>query len=81
MREITTELKIDKSGRIVIPEVYREELDVKPGQLIKITISNPLEKILKAGIDPRLAWSVKTQCQKSIHLFRIIALPITQLAI
>ena len=28
MREITTELKIDKSGRIVIPEVYREELDV-----------------------------------------------------
>ena len=44
MREITTELKIDKSGRIVIPGVYREELDVKPGQLIKITISNPLEK-------------------------------------
>ena len=40
MREITTELKIDKSGRIVIPGVYREELDVKPGQLIKITISN-----------------------------------------
>ena len=44
MREITTELKIDKSGRIVVPEIYREELNVKPGQLIKITISNPLEK-------------------------------------
>lgn len=45
MREITTELKIDKSGRVVIPEVYREELKIAPGQLVKITISNPLEKI------------------------------------
>ncbi len=44
MREIATELKIDKSGRIVIPEVYREELKITPGQLIKITISNPIEK-------------------------------------
>ena len=45
MRAITTELKIDKSGRIVVPEVYREELKIIPGQLVKITISNPLEKI------------------------------------
>jgi bifunctional DNA-binding transcriptional regulator/antitoxin component of YhaV-PrlF toxin-antitoxin module len=44
MREITTELKIDKSGRIVIPEIYRQELKIQPGQLVKITISNPLEK-------------------------------------
>ncbi|VVB66808.1 Uncharacterised protein [uncultured archaeon] len=44
MREITTELKIDKSGRIVIPEIYRLELKIQPGQLVKITISNPLEK-------------------------------------
>jgi hypothetical protein len=43
MRAITTELKIDKSGRIVIPEVYREELKLQSGQLVKITISNPLE--------------------------------------
>ena len=44
MREITTELKIDKSGRIVIPEIYRRELSIQPGQLVKITISNPLVK-------------------------------------
>lgn len=41
MREITTELKIDKQGRIVIPEIYRQELEIEPGQLVKITISNP----------------------------------------
>lgn len=45
MRAITTELKIDKSGRVVIPEIYREELKIQPGQLVKITISNPLENI------------------------------------
>lgn len=44
MREITTELKIDKSGRIVVPEIYRKELGIIPGQLVKITISNPLMK-------------------------------------
>jgi AbrB family looped-hinge helix DNA binding protein len=41
MREITTELKIDKQGRIVIPEIYRQELGIEPGQLVRITISNP----------------------------------------
>jgi len=55
MREITTELKIDKSGRIVIPEIYREELNIRPGQLVKITISNPLERTIKAGNEPRPA--------------------------
>ena len=43
MREITTELKIDKAGRMVIPEMYRSELKIQPGQLVKITISNPAE--------------------------------------
>jgi bifunctional DNA-binding transcriptional regulator/antitoxin component of YhaV-PrlF toxin-antitoxin module len=43
MREITTELKIDKSGRIVIPEMYREELKIHGGQLVRVTISNPVE--------------------------------------
>lgn len=45
MREITTELKIDKAGRIVIPEMYRVELKITPGQLVKITISNPVIKV------------------------------------
>ena len=43
MRDITTELKIEKSGRVVIPEMYREELKIQGGQLVRITISNPVE--------------------------------------
>jgi bifunctional DNA-binding transcriptional regulator/antitoxin component of YhaV-PrlF toxin-antitoxin module len=44
MREITTELEMDKNGRVVIPRKYRDELHLVPNQLVKITISNPLEK-------------------------------------
>jgi hypothetical protein len=44
MREITTELKMDSMGRVMIPKTYREELGLKPGQLIKVVISNPYQK-------------------------------------
>jgi len=44
VREITTELKMDAMGRVMIPKAYRDELKLKPGQLIKVVISNPYEK-------------------------------------
>lgn len=44
MREITTELKMDSMGRVMIPKAYRDELKLKSGQLVKVIISNPYEK-------------------------------------
>jgi AbrB family looped-hinge helix DNA binding protein len=44
MREITTELKMDSMGRVMIPKAYRDDLELKPGQLVKVVISNPYKK-------------------------------------
>ena len=38
MREITTTLKIDKYGRIIIPEYLREKLGLKADDLVEVTL-------------------------------------------
>jgi AbrB family looped-hinge helix DNA binding protein len=38
MREITTTLKIDKYGRIIVPEYIRERLGLKSDDLVEVTL-------------------------------------------
>ena len=38
MREITTTLKIDKYGRIIIPEYLRDKLGLKADDLVEVTL-------------------------------------------
>ena len=38
MKEITTTLKVDSMGRIMIPKAIRDALSITPGSLVKVTL-------------------------------------------
>ena len=38
MKEITTTLKVDSVGRVMIPKAIRDALGIQPGYLVKISI-------------------------------------------
>ena len=42
MKEITSALKVDSVGRVMIPKAIREALGIKPGDLVKVTVE-PIE--------------------------------------
>ncbi len=59
MQEITTTLKVDSIGRVMIPKHVREAMGIDPGDLVEITIKkgisaksesgNPLEALALAS--------------------------------
>lgn len=38
MKEVTTTLKVDSVGRVMIPKALRDALGIKPGHLVKVTL-------------------------------------------
>ena len=36
-------ISLRRLGRVITPEMYREELKIQGGQLVRISISNPVE--------------------------------------
>ena len=40
MQEITTALKVDSVGRVMIPKAIRDALGILPGQLVKVTVES-----------------------------------------
>jgi AbrB family looped-hinge helix DNA binding protein len=40
MQEITTALKVDSVGRVMIPKAIRDALGITPGSLVKVTFEN-----------------------------------------
>jgi AbrB family looped-hinge helix DNA binding protein len=38
MKEITTTLKVDSMGRVMIPKAIRDALGIAPGSLVKVTL-------------------------------------------
>ena len=56
---MTYELKMDKKGRIQIPKDLREEMNLKPGQKLKIKIEDGNLVILKPISSHRFLKRVK----------------------
>jgi bifunctional DNA-binding transcriptional regulator/antitoxin component of YhaV-PrlF toxin-antitoxin module len=44
MREETSVVEVDRKGRVQIPRSLRQALDIYPGALVRITVSEPLPK-------------------------------------
>jgi AbrB family looped-hinge helix DNA binding protein len=44
MHEMTAPVKMDKQGRVTIPPVIREELDLTEGEVVEITVKKMTEK-------------------------------------
>jgi AbrB family looped-hinge helix DNA binding protein len=57
MRGMTTPAKVDKQGRVTIPPVIREELEINAGDVVEITVRkmNLAEKEESQSINPLLA--------------------------
>ncbi len=57
MREMTTPAKVDKQGRVTIPPVVRESLDIETGDVVEITVRKMelAEKEKSQSINPLMA--------------------------
>ena len=57
MREMTTPAKVDKQGRVTIPPVVRDSLNIEVGDVVEITVKKIelTEKEKSQSINPLMA--------------------------
>ncbi len=57
MREMTTPAKVDKQGRVTIPPVVRDSLNIEVGDVVEITVKKIAltEKEKSQSINPLMA--------------------------
>ena len=57
MREMTTPAKVDKQGRVTIPPVVRESLNIEMGDVVEITVRRitMTEKEKSQSMNPLMA--------------------------
>lgn len=48
MKEITTTLKVDSVGRVMIPKAIRDALGIAPGHLVKVTVGKEDIEIIRS---------------------------------